>query len=286
MNNARRALGAAALIASALLLSACVKMDVDLTLNSDDTATGTMLLAVSDQAAEAAGMTAAELFAEVDSEELREGTTEVQDYAEDGFTGKRYVFEGSALNELSDETMQISRVGDEFVVDGSLPLTAKEMGMTGEELSNPAVKPLLDTFDVNITIAFPGAVSESNGTIDGNTVTWSAKVGAENKLTARGAAVPADAAAVAAAAEASAPAEPTAAPVRASTPDSALWGSPLGYAVVGVGVMLLVGLAFLAVRFTRRRKAAARTAELETVPSPTGVPTGPPADALTGFGQA
>ncbi|WP_460890623.1 LppM family (lipo)protein [Promicromonospora xylanilytica] len=78
-------------------------MGVDLTLNSDDTATGTMLLAVSDQAADAAGMTSAELLAEMDSEDLGEGAAKVQDYAEDGFTGKRYVFEGSALTEVADE---------------------------------------------------------------------------------------------------------------------------------------------------------------------------------------
>ena len=119
-----------------------MKMDVDLTLNSDDTATGMMLLAVSDDAAEAAGM-------------------------------------------------------------------------TEEEPSDPTGKHFLDTFDVNITIAFPGPVGESSGTIDGNTVTWAAKIGEENKLTARGSAVsPEEAAVAAAAAEASA--SPSAAPVDAS----------------------------------------------------------------------
>lgn len=283
MNNARRALGAAALIASALLLSACVKMDVDLTLNSDDTATGTILLAVSDQAAEAAGMTAAELFAEVDSEELREGTTEVQDYAEDGFTGKRYVFEGSALNELSDETMQISRVGDEFVVDGSLPLTAKELGMTGEELSNPAVKPLLDTFDVNITITFPGAVSESNGTIDGNTVTWSAQVGAENKLTARGAAVsPEEATAeVSPSMSASASAELAAAPVGGPKQEDGFWSPFLGDTAIGAGVGLVVALIFVLFRIARTRRTVAEHNATVGAPASQDVPEATPTPAAS-----
>ena len=295
MNNARRALGAAALVASALLLSACMKLDVDLTLNSDDTATGTMLLAVSDRAAEAAQMTPAELFEEMDGDDLAEGAAEVQDYAEDGFTGKRYVFEGSALTDVSDETMQITRAGDDFVVEGSLPLTAEDLGFTEAELSDPAVKPLLDSVDINVTIAFPGAVSESNGTIEGNTVTWVAKIGEKNKLTARGAAVsPEEAAAAAAEAEpsasasASASAQAAAAPVGASDQDSGFWGSLLGDSVVGAtiggGVGLLVALVFLVIRTARKRKAAA---ELETAQASASVPAeAPVGDAPAGTPQA
>jgi len=290
MNNARRALGAAALVASALLLSACMKLDVDLTLNSDDTATGTMLLAVSDRAAEAAQMTPAELFEEMDGDDLAEGAAEVQDYAEDGFTGKRYVFEGSALTDVSDETMQITRAGDDFVVEGSLPLTAEDLGFTEAELSDPAVKPLLDSVDINVTIAFPGAVSESNGTIEGNTVTWVAKIGEKNKLTARGAAVsPEEAAAAAAEAEpsASASAQAAATPVGASDQDSGFWGSLLGDSVVGAaiggGVGLLVALVFLVIRTARKRKAA----DLETAPASASVPAeAPVGDAPAGTPQA
>lgn len=280
MNNARRALGAATLAASALLLSACMKMDVDLTLNSDDTATGVMLLAVSDRAAEAAEMTPAELLAEMDSEDLGEGAAEVQDYAEDGFTGKRYIFEGSTLAEVSDETMQISRDGDEFVVDGSLPLTAEELGMTEAELSDPAVKPLLDAVDVNVTVAFPGEVTESNGTIDGNTVTWAAKIGEENKLTARGAAVSPEEAAAAAAEPSTAPsAELAAAPVGASAQEGGFWSSLLGESLIGAGVGLLVGLVFFAIRMARRRKAAP-AADMAPTSTPVAEPvTNTPAGA-------
>ncbi|MGI5189572.1 LppM family (lipo)protein [Promicromonospora sp. CA-289599] len=273
MNNARRALGAATLAASALLLSACMKMDVDLTLNSDDTATGTMLLAVSDRAAEAVGMTSAEMFKEMDSEDLGEGAAEVQDYAEDGFTGKRYVFEGSTLSEVSDETLQISRVGDEFVVDGTLPLTAEELGMTEEELSDPNVKPFLDTFDVNVTVAFPGEVSESNGTIDGNTVTWAAKIGEENKFTARGAALSPEEAAAAAEPSASPSAElAAAAAVGTSDQQGGFWGSLLGDSLIGAGVGLVVGLVFFAIRMARRRMAAATPVAHPDTDTPAGPP--------------
>jgi len=269
MNNARRALGAATLVASALLLSACVRMDVDLTLNSDETATGSMLIAVSDNAAEAAGMTPAELLAEMDSEDLGEGADKVEEYAEDGFTGKRYTYEGSALSDVSDETVRITRDGDEFVVDGTLPLTAEELGMTEAELSDPAVRPYLDTFDVNISITFPGTISESNGTIDGNTVTWAATVGEENKFTARGAAVsPEEAAAVAA--------ESSAAPAAASSEGSGFWGSFLGETAVGAGIGGLAALVFVLVRMALRRRSAAGQETPTAEPAPA-----PPASANT-----
>jgi hypothetical protein len=284
MKHARRALGAAALVASALLLSACMKMSVDLTLNSDDTVTGEVLLAVSDQAAEAAGMTSDEMLKDMDSEDLGKDAAEVEDYAQDGYTGKRYIFERSTLSEISDDTMKITREGDEFVVDGSLPLTAKDLDMTEEMLADPAIEPLLEKFDVNITVAFPGEVTESNGKIDGNTVTWQAKVGEENKISARGVAIsPEEAAAAAveetaaAAAAAEASAEPAGAELAAdSKEDGGFWGSLLGDTLIGGGVGGLVALVFVLIRMARKRNAAARdTAALsasDSAPEATPVP--------------
>ena len=76
--------------------------------------------------------------------------------------------------------MGITREGDEFVVTGELDLTDD----SGSSDSIPSY--LLDSFDIKVTIAFPGKVTESSGEINGNQTTWTAKYGEVTDISARG----------------------------------------------------------------------------------------------------
>jgi len=51
------------------------------------------------------------------------------------------------------------------------------------------VQPLLEQFDMSISVTFPGAVIEHDGTLDGNTVTWTPAFGEITTLHAVGSAV-------------------------------------------------------------------------------------------------
>jgi hypothetical protein len=51
------------------------------------------------------------------------------------------------------------------------------------------VRSLLEQFDVSISVTLPGAVSEHDGTLEGNTVTWTPAFGEITTLHAVGSAV-------------------------------------------------------------------------------------------------
>lgn len=160
----RLARAAALALLSVAVLSGCIRYDVDVTVSSDNTASGTMVIAVQKGVGEQLGVGSDEealgqLFGEQD---LGENFTE-KDYAEDDWIGKTYTFEDQKLDELTafSDLFTITRDGDTFTLQGTdAPTTAEEAGQV------PAGG------EATLSVTFPGKVSSSNGTVDGNTVTW------------------------------------------------------------------------------------------------------------------
>jgi hypothetical protein len=257
----------AALLATlgALALSGCMRMDVDITLSEEDTATGTFVVAVSDQLAESIGMDPQELWQEGSGEiagDLPEGATE-EPYAEDGYTGARYTFAEESIETFSgteEEDLTIRREGEEYVVTGTMDLT--DASTEAEDVPQE----VLDSFDMRVAITFPGEVTESSGTIEGNTVVWRPPFGERTELTARGSAV---------ANPDGANAEETTAGEGSPNDDGATGDSGSGFpwwAVVlaAVGLLLLGLVAWLVVRANRPREAEAPAgyASPQTGPAP------------------
>ncbi len=228
----------AAVAVAALALAGCMRMQVDATVTEDDTVNGTVILALADSVLELAGDEADGLWEE-SGFEGDEGVTS-EDYAQDGFTGKKYTFADTPLSEFSDQDLSITREGDEFVVDGNLDMS--DMG--SEDLEGlPGMEGILDSFEITVAFTFPGEVVSSNGTVDGNTVTWEAQPGQPNPLEAR-------------------------AKASASSP------LPLGLILGIVGAVVVVGAVVAVFLVTRRRRrgAPAGAAPVEGAPVE-GAPT-------------
>lgn len=170
-----------------LLLSGCFKVDADFTVNSDETVDGTMIVAVEQEFLDMMG----ELGGEdqgaddlVNPEDLPEGA-EVEEYDEDGYVGQKVTFEGITLEEMTSSMAEgqadtdewsLTHEGDEYVFEATFDMTAgeDEMDMSG----------MMEGAEMSISMTFPGDVTESNGEIDGNTVTWEPKVGEANEMRA------------------------------------------------------------------------------------------------------
>ncbi|WP_081784895.1 DUF3153 domain-containing protein [Cellulomonas sp. KRMCY2] len=185
----RRLWGASALAATLLLaLTGCVKVDMDIQLQSDDTVDGSLLFAVSSELAELSGQDP-EALAEQMQQDMTEGddsgTTRTEPYDDGEYIGSTTYFEGETLDYFgasSDDpdALKIVREGDEFVVSGAMDLTdagAEDMGDVGGAM------------DVRIAITFPGAVGDHDGTLDGKTVVWEPVIGERTEINARGSAV-------------------------------------------------------------------------------------------------
>jgi hypothetical protein len=179
----------AALGLLSVLLSACLKLDMNLEVSADNTVSGTVIFAVQKQILELAGGSVDDLLSEAPIPADAPGVT-ISDYDDDEFSGKQFTFDAVPLAEFSGATeaeLQITREGDVFHVSGTLDLSSGLSGATGVSGFDPST--FLQGAQLQIRITFPGEVSESNGQIDGNTVTWVPEIGQRLDLQATASAI-------------------------------------------------------------------------------------------------
>lgn len=168
-----------------LLLSGCFKIDADFTVNADETVDGTMIVAIDKETRDmfssmGEGSTADEDL--VDLDDLPEGA-DVEEYDDGDFVGQEITFEGVGFDELMSGTDTDGEVTDEWSLshedgeltfDGTFDLTNQD-----EEFDTTA---LMKGAEISISMEFPGDVGETNGEVDGNTVTWTPEVGETNEM--------------------------------------------------------------------------------------------------------
>ncbi len=166
-----------------------------ITLNEDDTFDGSVVMAFSDEMAQSLDMDPQEMWDQMGSEmesDLPDGATQ-EPYAQDGYTGTKITYADQPISQLdtgATDSISVTREGDEYVVSGSMDMTGEEFNPeTGDAAGDEMTRQMMDSLDIKVAITFPGEVAESNGTVDGNTVTWTPVVGEVNEMTARGSAV-------------------------------------------------------------------------------------------------
>jgi hypothetical protein len=181
----------AAMGALALLLSACLKLDVDLQVNADNTVSGGIIFGVDKQLLELTGSSIEDVLGTTAPipEDVEGVTTEP--FEDDQFAGQQFTFEGVPLEEFSTGDLVITREGDVFTVDGALDLSSGLSGATGlSGLTGPfSPEELLQGAEMQVRITFPGEVTTANGEVDGNTVTWVPVVGERLELQATASAI-------------------------------------------------------------------------------------------------
>jgi hypothetical protein len=182
-----RVAGLAAL--TALALSGCVKLDMDLVVSGDDTVSGAVIFAVDDSFADLPGVDPADLFAGTSPvEQPSVGTVREEPYEADGKVGTRLVFEGVPIEEFSqgegDDALRIARRGETYVVSGSLDLTGDGASEGADGESPPVDLGDITDAEVRVAIAFPGPVVSANGAVDGNTVVWEPAFGQVTEIEA------------------------------------------------------------------------------------------------------
>lgn len=169
------------LLGLAVLLSGCLKYDLNLLVNEDDTLDGTLIVAVAREFA--AGE---DISRQSDELSPSEGTVTKEPYEDADYVGSRYVISGVPISEIdalssdSSTRFSLTHVGDEYLLDATVNFN----------LGGADSVPTDSTFTAMVSFTFPGEVLESNGTSDGNTVVWTQlRPDADNSLTARASAV-------------------------------------------------------------------------------------------------
>jgi hypothetical protein len=183
---------AIALCALAMLLTGCIKVDLNMQLQEDNTVSGTMVFAVSRDLLALTGSSADDLLGQITSAGPLPSGVRFQEspFADDRFEGKTYTFSDVPIDAFSQgttagETISIKRVGDTFQVTGEIDLTSRATGQL-----QPGAAQLAKDMELRIAITFPGPVSQqSGGTISGNTVTWTPVFGTKTEIQATGSAI-------------------------------------------------------------------------------------------------
>jgi hypothetical protein len=182
--------GIAAAAVAAFALAGCMKIQTDLTLNPDNTGSMSMIMATSDEFAKSMDMDPQEFWDQMATSmesDAPEGATQ-EPYAEDGYTGVKYTVDNVPIETLSDPDMTVERVGDEFVFTGTMDLTG-DTGTESTGTDDPMTKAIMDSFVAQVSVTFPGKVSEYDGELNGTTVTWTPTYGEVTEMNARGSAI-------------------------------------------------------------------------------------------------
>lgn len=218
----------AALALVAFSLTGCMKLDLDLTVGSDDTLDGTVVLALDKSVLKMGGKDPEQAFANAESgmsDELPEGSrTEVYD---DGkYYGKKIIYDDLPLADFNSGkpgAPSLTHADGRFVFTADLGTGVADLGQQAE-----LMRPFLSGIRITFAVTFPGEVIEhdSRAVVDGRTVRWDLQIGEDNKL-------------------------------RAVAADSSFpW--PVVAVVGGVlGMLVIVGIVVLAVWLTRRGSAGA-----------------------------
>lgn len=168
-----RVLATVAAVLATLALTGCVKLDEDLTVNTDNTVDGKVTVAFNKALLDMMGATAEDALGETGG--MSESAhVSVEPYEDDTFVGQTYILEDAPLDELNatsggEDDLQIVRDGDTFHVSGTLDFTDSALGGDGSAPN--------DGFEARIALTFPGRIVSSTGDIDGNTVTWTPDLG-------------------------------------------------------------------------------------------------------------
>jgi hypothetical protein len=149
------------------LLTGCFKADVDLEVHADNTVSGTLIAGVDKAYQPQLDAATPDQWAVLTGSLPKE--TKSTAWSDGSYVGKKMSFEDVPLDKFGSAST-LKRDGETFVFNGNMDLST--------------IGTLPTTPDVSLTIKFPGPVIESNGDIDGNTVTWHPQPGNKNVMTA------------------------------------------------------------------------------------------------------
>jgi len=181
-----------AFAALALLLTGCIKLNMNLVINSSDTVSGTIQLGVQKELLELTGQSVEDLLGTSAPFPSDVPGVTVEPFDDGEFVGQQFTFESVPLTEFAGtgaEEINISRSGDTYVVTGVLDLSSGLSGATGFTGFGETGAALFESAQIEIAFTFPGDVIEANGQVDGNTVTYSPAFGERLEINATGSAV-------------------------------------------------------------------------------------------------
>ncbi|WP_431932370.1 LppM family (lipo)protein [Micromonospora sp. RP3T] len=253
-----RAFRLAVCLALVATLSGCMQLNLGLTVNTDDTVSGQLLLTAQKSVLKQRNPDVAAAFAELRQNipTLPVGTE--SRYEDTTSYGIQIAYRKTPLSQFTSESVNLVRDGDLYRF--SLPLDPKKYGgkVAEQDPRNQQAFMTLMAFEISVT--FPGRVLDSNGTVNGRSVSWQVVANQPKPAELR--------------AVAEAPPTPSASAVTAVTGGGSFPWLPVVGGVVGLLVVAAVVVVVMLRRRSRGGPAAGAPPASPTVPAPTA-PTAP-----------
>ncbi|WP_156740299.1 LppM family (lipo)protein [Occultella aeris] len=150
------------------LLTGCLKIDGDIRINDDDTVSGEVLVAFSTAWAISEGQDPERLVDSIEEELAAAPDSGVsgERYDDGEFAGVRMTLTDVPIERVRSATsdaLRIERVGSTYVVTGDF--SELDPTVLGEEAGEVP-------WSVRMSVTFPRGVTEHDGTLSGDTVTW------------------------------------------------------------------------------------------------------------------
>ena len=195
-----------AFVALAVLLTGCIKLNMNLGINSDNTVSGSVQFGVQKELLDLTGQSVEDLLGTAAPFPSDAPGVTVKPFDDGEFAGQEFTFEASRSTSSTraaspgapgalgghrreGDALHIAREGDTFVVTGVLDLSTGLSGATGPFGGSGGAQ-LFQSAQIKIAITFPGEVIQARGgQIDGNTVTYVPKFGERLEIDATGSAV-------------------------------------------------------------------------------------------------
>lgn len=200
-----------AFVALVFLMTGCIKLNMNLGINPDNTVSGTIEIGVQKELVDLTGQNVEDLLGtDAPLPGNAPGVT-VEPFDDGEFVGRQVILEDVPIEEFNSggivgasgatgasgptggagagDSLQIARQGDTFVVTGVLDLSRALSGVTGP-LAGTGGAQVFESADIRIAITFPGEVLQApGGEIDGNTVTYLPEFDERLEINATGSAV-------------------------------------------------------------------------------------------------
>jgi hypothetical protein len=201
---ARTAWRIGAFVALVFLMTGCIKLNMNLGINSDNTVSGTVEFGIQKELLDLTGQNVEDLLGSVAPFPSSAPGVTIEPFDDGEFAGQQFTFEDLPIEQFNSggiagasgataggagDTLQIAREGDTFVVTGVLDLSSGLSGATGP-FGGTGGAQFFESADIRIAITFPGEVLQApGGRIDGNTVTYVPEFGERLEINATGSAV-------------------------------------------------------------------------------------------------
>jgi hypothetical protein len=184
-------------VLTALVLSSCIKVDMDMKLGKNEKINGKAIVGIKSSTIELMGQKKDDFFKEMEKDNSSlPKSVKAKRYDKDGFIGQELTFKDLPASEFSKvssstksstgadsgssaDDIKLVKKGDTWVLTGTLDFATDGIGTENDGTDAAAMKAILKDFQVRVKMEFPGKILEHDkfAKIKGNTAEWKPKAG-------------------------------------------------------------------------------------------------------------